>query len=83
MKEKYISLTSSKILSLGNTKEKQAFLWYFARLIVSLCHISVEKYGKLSVGTAHLPYYGGCSGNDGYHYRVGVFYSQKVYAKRG
>ena len=52
---------------------------YIVQDFVTLCHISVQKYGKFSVETAHLPHHGGCSGYDGYHCRIGVLYSQEIY----
>ena len=55
---------------------------YIVQDFVTLCHISVQKYGKFSVDTAYLPYYGGCSGNGGHHCGIGVFHSEEVYVDR-
>ena len=52
---------------------------YIVQDFVTLCHISVQKYGKLSVDTAHLPHHGGCPGYDDYHCRIGVLYSKEIY----
>ncbi len=55
---------------------------YIVQDFVTLCHIILAEYGKLSVDTAHLPYHGGCPGYDDYHCRIGVFYSKEVYVER-